>query len=126
MLASRERAIRERLEAVTPGEWSCMSEQVSSWRSGIVWMIYRETWDAIQNVRIASMANHNDALFFLWAVQDMRELLDYVGFLRGLIHDLREESSAYQMGLRDGRQSTGSPMPTHRDGCVDTPSSPEV
>lgn len=76
------KAIEERVAATTPGPWQPLDRG------------YRDrAW------RFA------DGEFITHARQDILALLAYIRELEGIIHDQREESGAYQQGLKDGERA---------------------
>ncbi len=113
MLPSEERAIREREAAACPGPWSV--RHATTDRRGLEWWAdfnvpFADAGDYPEDTTL--MTREADAVFIAHARQDIPALLAEIDWLRQLLHDAREDSLAYQAGLRDGRASVGaSPLP---------------
>lgn len=58
----------------------------------------------LQAIRERAANSQNYWGFGLAACDDVNDLLSYVDFLHALLHDLSQESSAYQRGVEVGRR----------------------
>ncbi len=92
--------IEARADAATPGPWTTGSGCVVKVVEGITVVVIAET-QFTGNPKASE-----DKRFIAAARADIPELLSFVRFLLAQIHDMKIDSSAYQMGLKDGSKAS--------------------